>query len=236
MSSENLFVQCKACGKDVSKLVKICPQCGAKQKKMRIIHWIGIMFLGLIIISIFNTSDTSKKSPTNQPKSVVDAEKNESIDNLRPQEQILFINVVSEHARKFESAKNELQQSSTRDQRKLSISKTLSNYSVTSWIGTINQLKTDSDGNAILSVKISSEVEVKTWNNALSDIGANTLIEKGLDLYASLFDLSLGQQIEFSGSFFPSEVDHIKETSMTINGSMRNPEFLFKFQSVKPIN
>jgi hypothetical protein len=85
-------------------------------------------------------------------------------------------------------------------------------------------------------VRISPDIEIKTWNNALSDIASNTLIEKGTPVFNRLFDLSNGQRVRFSGAFLPSDSDFIKETSMTIDGSMRNPEFLFKFKSVSPIN
>ena len=178
-----------------------------------------------------------KKTAKSQSQSVIVANKEKVTFNARqPQDQVQFIDAVSEYARGFSNAKNELQQSVLRDQRKLVIANLLDGYSITSWVGTINILETNTDGNAILSVRISPDIEVKTWNNALSDINSNTLIEKELPIYNSLFELSSGQQIEFSGDFFPSKADYIEETSMTIDGSMRNPEFLFKFKSIKPIN
>jgi len=235
MGSESLFTKCKTCGKEISKSVKACPQCGAKQKKLSIIHWIGIGFLGLIIIGIANAPDKASQSSGEQVKSSVSPKAIASIDSLMPTEQVRFIETVSKHARDFKGVKNELQQSAMRDQRKAAISGSLEGYSVASWVGTINQLETNTEGKAILSVRISPDIEIKTWNNALSDIASNTLIGKGSSLYGSLFDLSVGQKIEFSGSFFPSETDFVEETSMTIDGSMRNPEFLFKFRSVRPI-
>jgi len=158
-----------------------------------------------------------------------------SRNSLKPEGQIQFSDAVSISSRNYEDAKNELQQSSIRDKRKEDISSILRSYTINSWVGTINQLETNTDGKAILSVRIAPNIEIKTWNNALSDIASNTLIEKGTGLYKDLFNLSNGQRVIFSGSFFPSEADHIEETSITIDGSMRNPEFLFKFNSVKPI-
>lgn len=153
-----------------------------------------------------------------------------------PEDQLRFIGVVTEYVSGFKAAKNELQQSAMRDQRKEGILSTLGGYSVSSWVGTINQLETNTEGKAILSVRISPDIEIKTWNNALSDMASNTLIEKGTPVFSSLFNLSSGQRVKFSGSFFPSETDFIEETSMTIDGSMRDPEFLFRFKSVTPIN
>lgn len=230
MTSESLFTKCNTCGKEISKSAKSCPQCGKKQKKLSLIHWIGIGFIGLIILAIVSAPDT--------PTQTVETESSRSIatKTTQPRDQEIFINSVSQHQELFRNAKNELQQSAIRDQRKLAISNALNNLFVSSWIGTINQLETNSEGKAILSVRLSPNIEVKTWNNALSDISSNTLIAKDDNLYNELFNLAAGQKVEFSGSFFPSDIDHVEETSLTIEGSMRNPEFLFKFQSVKPVN
>ena len=104
-----------------------------------------------------------------------------------PEDQLRFIGVVTEYVSGFKAAKNELQQSAMRDQRKEGILSALGGYSVSSWVGTINQLETNTEGKAILSVRISPDIEIKTWNNALSDMASNTLIEKGTPVFSSLF-------------------------------------------------
>ena len=161
--------------------------------------------------------------------------KSSSLSEFQPEEQTTFIQAVTEYSEKFSSAKNELQQSVLRDERKAAIERSVNGYSISSWIGTISQLETNSDGKAIVSIAISPRIEIQTWNNALSDIGSNTLIEKGSSLYSSLLQLTKGQMVEFSGVFFESDTDYLKETSMTIDGSMRSPEFLFNFRTIKPI-
>ncbi len=70
MGSESLFIKCKTCGKDISKAAKACPQCGSKQKKLSLIHWIGIGFLGLIIIGIINSPENNNKSKSSSSSSV----------------------------------------------------------------------------------------------------------------------------------------------------------------------
>ena len=157
------------------------------------------------------------------------------LDSQKPNNEVEFINVVKKYVNKFDKSKNELQQSLLRDERKQELFNLITSKYVESWIGVINQLSTNSEGKAILSIRISPNIEIKTWNNALSDIMANTLIDKGTLLYKTLTPLSTGQKVKFSGSFFPSRDDYIKETSMTIQGSMTNPEFLFKFESVELI-
>ena len=236
MGSESLFTKCKACGKEISKSAKSCPQCGAKQKKLSIIHWIGIVFVSLIMIGVINAPDNKNPPSESNAKAPTPQTKSQSLESHMPEDQLRFIGVVTEYVSGFKAAKNELQQSAMRDQRKEGILSTLGGYSVSSWVGTINQLETNTEGKAILSVRISPDIEIKTWNNALSDMASNTLIEKGTPVFSSLFNLSSGQRVKFSGSFFPSETDFIEETSMTIDGSMRDPEFLFKFKFVTPIN
>ena len=234
MSSEKLFMKCNTCGKEVSTSAKSCPQCGAKLKKLSIIQWVGIVFLSLIVIGAINSPDEdSQKAQEISVKKVLSESEINTTKVLKPENEIRFIGVVEKYAKSFRTTKNELQQSTLRDHRKQELSKI--NTKVVSWVGTINQLSTNSEGKAILSVRISPYTEIKTWNNALSDIMANTLIEKGTSLYKVLTTLSTGQKVKFSGSFFPSADDFIEETSMTIQGSMQNPEFLFKFESIELI-
>lgn len=236
MGSESLFVKCKTCGKDISKNAKSCPHCGEKQKKLSIIHWVGIVLVALFVIGLINAPDQPKEANSSSNAAKASAENPKQVKIAIPSDQEQFINAIENYVNSFRAAKNELQQSALRDQRKNELSKLMHGRSVSSWVGTISQLETNTEGKAILSIRVSPDIEIKTWNNALSDINSNTLITKGSELYSSLFNLSRGQKVQFSGSFFSSETDYIEETSMTIQGSMRNPEFLFKFKSVKPLN
>jgi hypothetical protein len=236
--SEDLFTKCKTCGKKVSKTAKSCPHCGEKLKKLSIVHWAGIILLSLFVIGVINAPDENKQPSSSEAKTITQIlAKTKELPKIgMPTEETQFINTVDKYVRGFQKAKNELQQSTLRDQRKNEIAKIIKDRVILSWTGKINRLETNTEGKAILSIKISPNIDIKTWNNAFSDINSNTLISKGSVLYNSLFDLSYGQQVEFSGSFFSSQFDYIEETSMTTQGSMRNPEFLFKFKYVKPLN
>lgn len=234
MGSESLFTRCKGCGKDVSKSAKICPDCGAKLRKLTAIHWAGIVLGLIVVVAIFSTEDNSGNASRNTDISGTAANGTNQI--AVPEKQSSFSNVVADYTARFGEARNELQQSTLRNQRQADIANALGDYTVDSWVGTISNLATNSEGKAILSVTISPEIRIKTWNNAFSDIASNTLIEQGTPVYEALFNLSNGQRVIFSGSFFPSRDDFIQETSLTISGSMRSPEFLFRFTSVTPIN
>ena len=231
MSSEKLFVKCSVCRKEISKTAKICPYCGEKYKKISVIQWIGIVFAVLFFIGLFSDPDDTTSSRVSEP--IVEAISKSQIEINIPIDQEQFNNTIEKYIDRFSGMKNELQQSLLRDQRKQDISKSINSMRVQSWIGTINQLSTNSEGKAILSVKISPDISIKTWNNALSDIMTDTLIEKGTSVYKTLLPLSIGRKVKFSGSFFPSEADYIQETSVTIRGSISSPEFLFKFHSIE---
>lgn len=236
MGSESLFIKCKTCRKEVSKTAKACPHCGEKLKKLSAIHWVGVVFLALFVIGIINAPDQKAQSASSEPEAEVFGKPRLAKKVVMPADQDYFILTVEKYVAGFRQAKNELQQSALRDQRKNEISKIISERAVSSWVGRINKLETNTEGKAILSIRISPDIEVKTWNNAFSDINASTLISKDSSLYNNLFELSRGQRVEFSGSFFSSQADYVEETSMTIQGSMTNPEFLFKFKSVKPLD
>ena len=236
MSSDSLFVTCKTCGKDISKNAKSCPHCGEKQKKLSIFHWVGIVLVTLFVIGLINSPDLPNEPKSSSTAAQASAESPKQVEVAIPSDQKQFINTIDRYINDFPAAKNELQQSALRDQRKNELATLMHGRSVSSWVGTISQLETNTEGKAILSIRVSPDIEIKTWNNAFSDIFSNTLITKGTALYSSLFNLSRGQKVQFSGSFFSSETDYIEETSITIQGSMRNPEFLFKFKSVKPLN
>jgi hypothetical protein len=107
---------------------------------------------------------------------------------------------------------------------------------VSGWIGTVETLSSNNDGKGVLSVRVGPDVHVKTWNNSLSDIGDNTLIEPGSPIFQQATALTVGQTVRFSGTFLRSDADCIREASMTLVGSISSPEFVFRFSEIEPIN
>lgn len=228
MTTDSLFAPCTSCGKSISTSATKCDGCGKRQRKLSLIHWLGIGFFGLIVFAIVSAPESGQatRTATTPPPAPTVA---------LPEIQQRFISAVSKHQEMFTVAKNEIQQSVVRDRRRDAIAEALNGLSIKSWVGTVRALETNSDGKGILSIEIAPGIEIKTWNNALSDFDSNTLIDKNSELYGSLFDLEVGQKVRFSGRFFSSELDSVEETSITIDGSMRSPEFLFKFSSVQPV-
>lgn len=71
MPSESLFTTCRHCGKQLSKSARKCPGCGKSVIKLSVIHWIGIILGGLLLIGIINSpTDAPRKEPI--PKSPKD--------------------------------------------------------------------------------------------------------------------------------------------------------------------
>lgn len=50
---------CKACGHEIAKNAKACPQCGAKNKKPVFKHWWFWVIIAVVLISAIGTSDNT---------------------------------------------------------------------------------------------------------------------------------------------------------------------------------
>ncbi|MGH7079249.1 MAG: peptidoglycan-binding protein [Acetobacteraceae bacterium] len=107
---------------------------------------------------------------------------------------------------------------------------------VSGWTGTIESLDTVGDGRGILSVRIAPHLTLSTDNNQLSESLASfkTLIPIGSAVYDAAMHLKPGQTIVFAGIFHLSGDDCMEEQSLTGDGSMAHPDFLFRFTSLAP--
>ncbi len=238
MSSENLFAPCRACKRSISKAAKVCPHCGQPQRRIGLVGWLGIVCVVVLVIGLLNSREPSPApAAATAPSAGAPRPVSAAIlpNMAMPAEQARFIQSVTPYVARFKQVKNELQQTVLRDERRHTLSSALNTYEVNGWIGTVSGLSTNSEGKAVLSVRVAPSIRIKTWNNSISDISSETLIEKTSPLYAALLNMTPGQKIRFSGSFFPSSDDYITETSLTIDGSMKSPEFLFRFSSVTPL-
>lgn len=81
------MIKCKTCGADIAKSAKVCPHCGAKNKKKHNI--IGSIFLVLgivLIISALFGSDDSSSPNSDKPvtKSETETSSNSSVSDSAP--------------------------------------------------------------------------------------------------------------------------------------------------------
>jgi len=155
-----------------------------------------------------------------------------------PGDQRELIRIVNDCITEYQAQPNELKKSVVRTKRGEMLKKALSSsYQVTDWIGTIKEMETTGDGNAILVLQISdSPATIGTTNNELSDLIDKTLIPQNSELFKTIAELSVGDKVSFSGRFASSaEKDFISENSLTEQGSMEEPAFMFHFTKIKKL-
>lgn len=101
------------------------------------------------------------------------------------------------------------------------------------WIGTVEKVDSNSDGKGVLKIAIAEDISVRTWNNALSDMGSETLIEPGSPVFEAASAMKRGQRVAFSGTFFRgSDGDCLAESSLSLRGKLEEPEFIFRFSAI----
>jgi hypothetical protein len=170
------------------------------------------------------------------PKTVVVSDKPFTTAPPLPDEaQFVEINKASRDA--YKTAGNDMAKGATRPDRGRKLCQMFgSGFRVKDWTGTIKTLSSNGDGKGVLSISLGNEIFVKTWNNSFSDIGSDTLLEPGSEVYSKAVALQKGQSVRFSGSFIRKvdSVDCISEGSMTMNGSMTEPEYVFRFTDLLP--
>ncbi len=234
MKSDSLWKACEVCGKQFSVKAKLCPHCGKDGRRFSKLKWVGGGFAALVIFTaIIGSGEPEKDTVEDSSKTAVRTSAIESATLPLPQRQASFIAAISEYKTLFASAGNELQQSVLRDERSVAIVKAVGGqFRADGWLGTLHKLETNSDGNAVVIVRVAPNIDLATWNNAISDVVHSTLIKKGTPLYAALVNMSPGDKIKLSGNFIRAETDGLFEQSITIRGAMTAPEFLFKFTDI----
>ena len=215
------FKDCPNCGEKIHVSKRVCPKCG-RRKRLRWFHWVFIVLAGLFFLGAINGGENVSSS-----------EKSSTIES---ETQRKFVEIAVSYKKIFKDAKNKLQQSSSRTMRRQALAGLGMGMHIDGWTGSIKCMETTSDGHAAIVVSLGSGIELHTWNNSVSDIGSGTLIYHDTALYNKLSNMERGQKIKFSGTFLPSSEDYYQESSLTLEGSMLEPEFLFKFTAINRSN
>lgn len=150
-----------------------------------------------------------------------------------PPDQSAVLDAVAGARVAYHGAANELAKGAARAQRKRAICKHVRQLRARNWTGTITQLTTNTKGKGIATVKIAEDAYVKTWNNAFSDIAHGTLIDADSAVFRKLAMLTEGARVKFSGRFFASNDDCLREASLTLRGSVLEPEFIIRFTDIQ---
>lgn len=148
-----------------------------------------------------------------------------------------FIDITISAQRESKTAINEMQLGGIKNKRDKDLCNLMKDRKVKNWIGHITKLSANSDGYGVLSIAIADNVILKTWNNSFSDIGSKTLIHPDSELFRTASQMLNGQKVKFSGTFLPGEkrLECLREASLTLGGTLSEPEFIFRFSSIEPI-
>ncbi len=216
----------------MSSEAKACPKCGAPNKKKsgcrRLILYVGGGFIGLMIIGAIVGGDKkggSSSSSSSSPAATASA------GAPMPKAEHDFIAIVTKAQRGSSEAENDMARGGFLAVRSSSL-KGLS-LEATDWVGEVTNVDSNSDGKGVLSIEIAHGITVTTWNNSVSDISDNTLLKPGSELFNKAARLKKGQRVVFSGTFFSDQESGFEESSLTLQGKIEEPEFVFKFGAVK---
>jgi hypothetical protein len=127
---------------------------------------------------------------------------------------------------------NDMAKGAARPARAKEICTFLKDVQVRNWRGRVKILSSNSDGFGVLSVQIGDNISIKTWNNSISDVEDKTLIVPDSTIFRQAIALKQGQQVTFAGQFFLDPTDCIREGSLTLEGSLTEPEFIFRFSEI----
>jgi len=150
-------------------------------------------------------------------------------------EQSEFNIVVEKYATAYSGAANEMAAGMQRPKRAEEICSVLGGRQVWDWTGFITEVSSNGDGYGVLTIETGKGTTIGTWNNAFSDDGYKTLLKPEDPVLEVAATLQPGQAVMFSGTFFRSKTDCIKESSLTLRGSMLQPDFIFKFSKLEPL-
>lgn len=188
----------------------------------------------------------AKKAGVTDPKawaaSKEDARKAAQAERVRvavlmqpPTDQAGVVEAVERSRTNFHEAKNDFQKGALRPSRSTAICRSMRSLQVSNWIGKVSSLTTNSEGKGVLGIEFADDMHATTWNNAMSDIMDETLIQPGTGMYSAMGLLEKGDTVRFSGTFFQDDTDCLAEQSLTIDGSMREPEFTFRFSDARKV-
>ena len=155
--------------------------------------------------------------------------------DLTPEEENRFLQIVTDAQVRAHQTDNGVRLDQIRTERDQQTCAILANPVVTDWIGKVKSIDSTMAGDGTVSLSLAdTDIDVGTWNNVISDIGDHTIIKKGTKLFTILGQLSKGEKVVFAGRFVQSNKCP-EESSLTTDGSLSSPAYIFNFLSIKPL-
>lgn len=151
-----------------------------------------------------------------------------------PAEQEAFVALIREYEDRYDTAETDLQRANVRVQRRQALCDLIPDRTVTDWVGEVDTIGGNSDGDAYLDIEIADDIHIGTWNNRLSDLFDDTLVLATDPLYDTLLALRVGERVTFSGEFMSTSDECLRTSNLTEAFDMSRPDFKFKFSAVSP--
>ena len=193
----------------------------------------GLFLLGIAVQVIKGTQNGSPTSNSStSSKSSAQATAPQPAIPL-PEDQVKFLQIVKKAQDANRAAANDMQKGGARATREKEICAMLPQLAISNWIGEVYTITSNSDGKGVIELTLAPNVYVKTWSNALSDTLHHTMIQPGTRLFEKASQFKEGQQVKFSGSFVGDDAEGcLYESSLTLDGKLSQPEFIFRFDEI----
>jgi hypothetical protein len=149
-----------------------------------------------------------------------------------PPDEAAMIAAVKAAREQYNSGENDMTKGAARYARKQALCDVVKSGEVADWIGKATSLTTNGDGKGVVTVEIANGISIKTWNNDISDAMDDTLLVPSSHVFQQAMKFKEGDTVSFSGNFIVDNTDCFREGSMTLNGSMTEPEFIFHFTKI----
>jgi len=159
----------------------------------------------------------------------------EALPGSMPSAEQALVSAVQAARQAYESATNDLLKGTARVQRGKGICQAIPDRRAIHWVGKVSELSSNGEGKGVLAIEIAEGIHAKTWNNALSDMLDDTLIGPSSPVFQQVQSLTVGARVQFSGVFPASDTDCIRESSLTLGGSISEPDFIIKFTEIVPM-
>jgi hypothetical protein len=144
-----------------------------------------------------------------------------------------FIRIIEDAIVEIEDAETELQQSVALRKRDDALCAVLNKRVATKWTGKITEVGSNSEGFAHVEIELADGVRVKTWNNAFSDIGDDTLISPSADFFDNLVAMSEDTVVTWTGRFAAGDSFCLKKANLTQTFYGIDPQFIVKFSNIE---
>lgn len=153
-----------------------------------------------------------------------------------PAGQIALSDAVATGREEAEGAETDLQRANVLNVRSEAMCEALPDGEAEDWIGEVVTVDANGEGKAVVTVSIDEDIEIGTWNNALSDAGDNTLIDQGDPLFDQALTLAPGDTVRFSGSFKSGNESNDEcyyTSNLTEVMSIDSPDYIFTFSKLE---